>query len=74
MYSKSVLALIFLMSACSLGVSSDKRNWKPISCNGFKGWDYCMRDAKAACPNGFDMRKQEEDAVTLVRKMEFTCK
>jgi len=76
-----ILHTALLLVACSSVTPSktspkqnDGRPWVPLSCSGILQWDTCFNEAKALCPNGYDIANKIELRPSQTRKMEVACK
>lgn len=54
--------------------NDSKRVWVPLSCSAELQWDTCINEARALCPQGFDVANKKEDLTTQSRSMEVSCK
>ena len=70
-----LLITLLLISCSSISTKkNDGRPWVPLSCSGMLQWDTCYKEAKALCPNGYDVANVVELRGSQTRKMEVACK
>ncbi len=75
---KPIVSLILALSLSGCHSVATKKNdgraWVPLSCSGILQWDTCFNEAKALCPQGFDVANQIELRPSQTRKLEVACK
>lgn len=74
MKNRFLFVLIFLAGGCSTTQNLQNSPVYPVSCSGFRGWDYCYSQARVNCKNGFNVINSTEDVVAQSRNMTYQCK
>ncbi|HWU83030.1 MAG TPA: hypothetical protein VN063_06015 [Methylophilaceae bacterium] len=66
---------LMLLSACATPAGkADTRHWTTLTCSGFLQWKDCWDQARAICPEGFDIANQIEMRGQQKREVEIACK
>lgn len=67
--------LPLLLIGCSSMSRQDDRMWTHLKCSGSSSaWTECWKEARAMCPQGFDMANREEQRESLKREVDIACK
>ena len=71
----SYMLIALLAAGCSSMTQKDERTWTHLKCSGSSAaWTDCWKEARALCPNGFDMANREEQRESLKREVDVACK
>lgn len=72
----TLLILAHLLIGCSAtNRKADNREWMPVSCSIFlQRGNTCSEEARALCPNGYDIYNIQYSEAEQRRKMMIACK
>jgi hypothetical protein len=70
------IPLLIVLTGCSFfpARQSDDRTWTPVSCSTYMQFNLCEDEARAICPNGYDVANVAYSRGEQVRRMEVACK